>query len=176
MSEPIELIFPTLDLKEQALDYKQEFFAFQEPIIHGSALLDQMDNYEEWLKSVQDNANLQTVKEGWVLSDVFFAIRKSDQKIVGIINLRYELNEFLKNFGHCGYSVRPSERKKGYASEMLAQACQHAKQKGLDHLQLSADQNNTASIQTILKNGGQYQWTFPYEKNELGNVYFINLR
>lgn len=179
MKDQIQLVFPTLDLKEQALDYKKEFFAFQEPIICGSALLDQIDDYEEWLKSIEENTDPKTLKEGWVLSDVFFAIRQSDQRMIGIINLRYGLNDFLKNFGHCGYSVRPSERQKGYASEMLKQACLIAQEHGLDHLQLSADQNNIASIKTILKNGGQYQWSFPYEESKsegrIGNVYFIDL-
>lgn len=45
--------------------------------------------------------------------DPFFAVRKSDGRIVGIIDLRHTLNDFLKDLGNCGYSVRPSERKKG---------------------------------------------------------------
>ena len=69
----------------------------------------------------------------------FFVIRASDKKIVGIADLRYELNEFLKNFGNCGYSVRSTERNKDYATEILAQICQKAKIYGLKHLQLSVE-------------------------------------
>ncbi len=88
------------------------------------------------------------------MTDIFFAIRESDKKIVGIVDLRYQLNEYLKDFGHCGYSVRPAERNKGYATEMLAQICQKAKTYGIKSLQLSVERSNIPSIRTILKNGG----------------------
>ena len=93
-----------------------------------SELFDKTESYEEWLSSVTLNTNPKTVNEKWVVTDTFFAIRKSDDKIIGIIDLRHTLNEFLKDLGNCGYSVRPSERKKGYATEMLYQLLQAAKE------------------------------------------------
>lgn len=51
----------------------------------------------------------------FVPNKTFFLIRCEDNKIVGMINIRLELNEKLKNSGgHIGYSVRPTERRKGY--------------------------------------------------------------
>ena len=47
---------------------------------------------------------------------IFFAV--DNDRIVGIIDFRHTLNDFLKDLGHCGYSVRPSERRKGFATEM----------------------------------------------------------
>lgn len=126
------------------------------------------------MNKVTANANRKTLDPNWVLTDTFFAIKEADHKIVGIADLRYELNDFLKDFGNCGYSVRPSERKKGYATEILRQICMIAKEHGLKQLQLSVENNNVASIKTIEKNGGCYHRSFLFE-NELASIYLIDL-
>ena len=108
------------------------------------------------------------------MTDTFFAERVSDHKIIGIVDLRYELNDFLKNFGHCGYSVRPTERKKGYATEILRQICLIAKEHGMKQLQLSVERDNIASVRTIEKNGGRYERSFLFEDTE-ADVYLIQL-
>jgi predicted acetyltransferase len=110
MKNDIVLVRPTLALKGKALDYRKEHFQHGEEIIYGSELFDKTESYEEWLSSVTLNTNPKTVNENWVVTDTFFALRKSDDKIIGIIDLRHTLNEFLKDLGNCGYSVRPSER------------------------------------------------------------------
>lgn len=169
----LSLVRPTLELKEKALDYKKEHFDNNEMIINGSELLDKIDSYEEWLKSVSDNTSLETVNPNWVVTDTFFAIDESE-RVVGIIDLRHTLNEFLKDFGNCGYSVRPSERRKGYATEMLRQILLIAKQEGLQELQLSVERDNEASVKTIIKNGGKYERSFEFE-GEQADVYKIAL-
>ena len=98
----------------------------------------------------------------------------SDNKIVGIVDLRYQLNDFLKDFGNCGYSVRPSERRKGYAGEILRQICLAARKHGLKQLQLSVEKDNAASIKTIEKNGGNYCRSFIFDDEE-AYIYLINL-
>ncbi len=174
MSDKINLISPSKGLEQQALEYRKEHFDFGEYVINGSELLDKIDDYNEWLNRVILNSNAETVSSDWVLTDTFFAIRESDKKIVGIVDLRYQLNEFLKDFGHCGYSVRPTERNKGYATEMLAQICQKAKTYGIKSLQLSVEKSNIPSIRTILKNGGQYSRSFCVGE-EIADIYLIHL-
>lgn len=141
MIDKINLVSPTKELKQQTLEYRREHFDYGEFIINGSELLDKINDYDEWLNKVVQNSNAETVSSDWVLTDTFFAIREFDNKIVGIVDLRYELNEFLKDFGNCGYSVRPTERNRGYATEMLAQICKKAKIYGLPQLQLSVEKN-----------------------------------
>lgn len=174
MNNNIILVKPTIEWKEQALAYRQEHFDYGEKIINGSELLDKTESYEEWLEKVVQNSRKSTVSPDWVLTDTFFAVTGQNKKIVGIIDLRYELNDFLKDFGNSGYSVRPTERKKGYATEMLAQVCGIAKSAGLKELQLSVEKSNTASIRTIEKNGGIYERSFVFE-NEIADIYEIIL-
>lgn len=174
MENNIILVRPAPELKEQALSYRREHFQHGEEIIYGSELFDKTESYEEWLSNVTRNTDPKTVNENWMVTDTFFAVRKSDEKIIGIIDLRHTLNEFLKDLGNCGYSVRPSERKKGYATEMLRQLLETAKDAGMKELHLSVEQDNTASIKVIQKNGGLYERSFTYE-GETADVYRIAL-
>lgn len=170
----INLVRPTLVHKAMALEYRKEHFDNEELIINGSELLDKTDSYEEWLGSVTNNANAQTVNPNWILTDTFFAIDNVTQRIVGIIDLRHTLNEFLVDFGNCGFSVRPSERKKGYATEMLRQLLIVAKEAGLNEIHLSVNHNNLYSIRTIIKNGGKFERSFEHDSKQM-NSYRIEL-
>lgn len=164
---------PTKEYESEALAFKQEFIDDGEMTINGSELLDQMDSYDEWLKSVTDNISPDTVNPEWVVTDTYFAFDEDDN-IVGIIDLRHELNDFLKDFGNSGYSVRPSQRRKGYATEMLKLIIERARQIGMDKLQLSVETSNEASVKTIKKNGGLYERSFSFEGEE-ADVYMIYL-
>ena len=156
----------------EALAFKKEFIDNGEQTINGSELLDQMDSYDEWLKSVSDNTSQETVNPSWVVTDTYFAFDKND-RLVGIIDLRHELKGFLEDFGNSGYSVRPSERRKGYATEMLRLIIERAAEIGLGKLQLSVERTNEPSVKTILKNGGKYERSFTFE-GEDADVYIID--
>ena len=169
----IRLVRPTLEHKEKALAYRQEHFDHGENIINGSELLDKTESYEEWLQSIKNNENPENVNPEWVVTDTFFAVDEQDE-IVGIIDLRHTLNDFLKDFGNSGYSVRPSQRQKGYATEMLRQVLDIARRAGLEELHLSVEKDNIPSIKTIVKNGGVYERSFEFE-GELADIYRIEL-
>ena len=170
----IRLIRPEAEHKTEALAFKQEFIDAGTPIINGSELLDQTDSYEDWLRSVTDNTDERTVNPDWVVTDTFFAVDENE-RIVGIIDLRHTLNDFLKDFGNSGYSVRPSERRKGYATNMLKSLLDVARAAGMDELHLSVEKTNIPSIKTITKNGGVYERSFEFE-GELADIYRIELQ
>ena len=101
--------------------------------------------------------NPETVPEGKVQATQFIFVREDDKKIVGMIQVRHSLNEYLENYGgHIGYSVCPSERRKGYAAKMLAAVLPYCRELGLEKVMVSCADNNEGSRKTILKNGGVY--------------------
>ena len=164
---------PQKEHEAAALAFKQEFLDNEETTINGSELLDHTDSYAEWLKGVTGNASADTVNPDWVVTDTYFAFDETG-KLVGIIDLRHELNGFLKDFGNTGYSVRPTERRKGYATEMLGHILARARELCMTKLQLSVERSNEASVKTIIANGGVYERSFSHEGEE-ADVYMIAL-
>ena len=74
---------------------------------------------------------------------------------VGFLNLRLRLNDFLLNKGgHIGYSIRPSQRGKGFAKKQLHQGLQEAISKNISRILVTCSQENEASRRTILASGG----------------------
>ncbi|KXL52858.1 acetyltransferase (GNAT) family protein [Anaerotignum neopropionicum] len=173
----IELQLPTHQHKNGAEAFKQEFFRSNESIINGSALLDQMD-YEDWLTHTIKNQSPETVNKEWVLATTFFAVRKADKKIVGMVDVRHNLeHDFLADFGgHIGFSVIPSERNKGYATKMLELGLDYAKTLNLEKVMVGCFSNNLPSIRTIQKCGGVLTETKPYSDGNLVNIYWILLQ
>ena len=170
----IYFVRPEQKHKDDALAFRQEFFDCGEKVINGGELLDSADSYEEWLTGVTANSRPDTVSPEWVLTDTFFALDEND-RIVGIIDFRHELKGFLKDFGHCGYSVRPSERRKGYATKMLSLILSVAADAGLSSLQLSVERSNEPSVKTIIRNGGVLERSFEYQ-GETADIYQIKIQ
>lgn len=81
-----------------------------------------------------------------------------ERRILGVVNIRHYLNDtLLQQGGHIGYGIRPSERRKGYATIMLHLALAEAKKMGLERVLITCDQENTGSAKTILHNGGKLE-------------------
>ena len=90
-----------------------------------------------------------------VPSHSYFLIREDDDKIVGMIDIRLALTEFLRKYGgNIGYSIRPSERRKGYNKINLYLALKVCDEYGLDKVMLDCDNTNLGSAKTIQSLGG----------------------
>lgn len=123
--------------------------------IAGSGGLDRIKDFDKWLKVIQNDLSSKTIDKDRVPATLYLTIRKRDEKIVGNIQIRHYLNEKLLNYGgHIGDSVRPSERRKGYATEQIRLALEKCKELGIGNVLMDCDKSNIASAKSIQNNGG----------------------
>ena len=154
----MKLVFPTPEYKEKAIEYIQEFYEYNSEI-NGSGALDRFlreSTYEDWLVKVRKDIDIANVEKPRVPALTYFYVREEDDRIVGMINIRLALSDFLREEGgHIGYSIRPTERRKHYATDMLKAGVQVLNTIGTNEVFVSCDKENLASSGTILNNGGR---------------------
>ena len=149
----MELRRPRLADKTAVIDMMAEFEKYQSP--HDGGFWDTENfSYEDWLENNQNQEMGINLSEGWVPAIQLVAFSGKGQAL-GFLNLRLRLNNFLlEKGGHIGYSIRPSERGKGYAKVTLRQGLQVAKEKNIKKALVTCSVNNPASRAVILANGG----------------------
>ena len=140
---------PGIARKEDAIAFIKEFRDFGSEI-HGEGGLDKyIDNYEGWLDKLNEDYT-RIPNEEKVPARTYFLVRESDNRIVGMINIRLALNERLSRYGgHIGYSIRPTERGKGYNKINLYLGLKICDQHGIKEVFLDADLANPASWKTM---------------------------
>lgn len=110
-------------------------------------------NYDRWLTGMQHRHTGEQLPAGYVRENFYLCYEGA--RLVGVFSLKFELTEFLLNYGgHVGYAARPSDRNRGLATQMLKQGAELAKAFGFDRLLCICDDGNIASEKVILKNGG----------------------
>lgn len=173
----ISLVFPTKEYEKQVFDFLQEFIIFKSNINGVGGLNRYIDNYDAWLKKLSNDLDIKRTNSKRVPAHTYFAVREKDSKIIGMINIRHKLNEFLVEIGgHIGYCVRPSERHKGYANQILHLGIRKCKEIGLNKILLTCDKSNLASAKTIIKNGGILENEFfNEEENKRIQRYWITI-
>lgn len=163
----MKFIFPCKAYEERAKEFIQEFHDYHSDI-NGSGALDsylEKYTYDEWLKKVAADIDLPNVPNDRVPAYTYFYADDAGH-IVGMINIRLQLNDFLlKEGGHIGYCIRPTERKKGYAVRMLEEALLFLRRIGLERVLLICDKANPASAGVIRHCGGKLE-------NELYSEFF----
>jgi predicted acetyltransferase len=163
----MRLVFPDITYKEKSEEYIQEFYDHGSEI-NGSGALDRFlkeSTYEEWLEKILGDIDIANIPEPRVPSLTYFYVREEDDRIVGMINIRLALNDFLrKEGGHIGYSVRPTERRKHYATDMLNAGLKVCDKLGIKKVLVSCDKENPASAGVIKNCGGVLKEEF-YSEN-----------
>ena len=170
----IRLVHPTDEWKDKIWDYREEFLLDGERI-HGSALLGEYNTFAEWFADIVKNSSEETVADNWVPSTTLLGVDEND-RIVGMIDVRHRLNDYLAAYaGHIGYSVRKSERRQGYATQMLSQALEVAKALGIEKVLITCDRDNIASAATIRKGGGVFE-SEVFDDGEPVHRYWIDIK
>lgn len=164
--DTLRLTEPDMHYAGQIWDFRKEVLeadADNEDRFAGCMSLEESSSAEEWIRISELRKDPATCKETGVEvpSHMFLAVRESDDRVVGVIDLRHHIDHPILGTwgGHCGYSVRPSERGKGYAVEMLRLNIQKAKALGIERMLVTCDEGNSASEKTILRNGGAFEKT-----------------
>ena len=148
--EKIILVKPDLSYADEIIKYKEESLA-ESPIINGSAGLDRFSSIEIWFEELKKRSCEDTVPKGLVPSSTYLGVREKDNYIVGMIDIRHYLNEYLTEAGgHIGYGVRKTERNKGYAKQMLKLALEKCKELKIKKVLITCDEDNIASEKVIL--------------------------
>ena len=146
---------PSIDRKEQAIEFIKEFREYGSEINGAGGLHRFLDNYEGWLEKLNEDY-VREPNEEKVPARTYFLVRQSDNKIVGMINIRLALNERLKKFGgHIGYGIRPTERGKGYNKINLYLGLKICDKYGIENVFMDADLDNPASWKTMEALGGK---------------------
>ena len=153
------LMIPDLTMAEEIRAYRQAFLDSGDSM-DGTGGLRRCENPADWLDENARYMKRETVPDGRVPATQFVYVRERDGRIVGMIQVRHEFNDYLAKYGgHIGYSVRPDERRKGYAARMLQEVLPTCRTLGLDRVMITCLTDNEGSRRTILKNGGVYECT-----------------
>lgn len=172
----MKLIEPTIEYDKQIRAYRKEFLDCGDSM-DGTGALRRFENPQDWIEHSNSLKDLSTVPQGWVPATQYMLVREKDLKIVGMIQIRHFFNAYLERYGgHIGYSVAPSERRKGYATQMLKMALVKCRELKIDKVLITCISGNEGSKRTILKNGGTYE-SIVYESGEGVNLerYWIDL-
>lgn len=140
---------PSIDRKQDAIDYINEFYEYNSKINGVGGLYRYLDNYEGWLLKLEEDYTREATEDK-VPARTYFLVRIDDNRIIGMANIRTKLNRKLMNFGgNIGYSIRPTERGKGYNKINLYLALKICKEYGIKEALLDADKDNPASWKTM---------------------------
>ncbi len=147
--EVMQLVTPSLKWESEHQAYCKEWGPSK--MIPNSFSLDGYTDYSVYLKALRLK---QKGSEHWVPNSNYFLVN-GEQKIVAMVSIRHELNDFLWRVGgHIGYSVRPSQRRKGYGARILDEALAKCKQLELGDILVTCAATNVGSAKVIMHNGG----------------------
>lgn len=157
-SEHVHLVEPLESFRDEFIAYCEEFDAAGEPVPPGWLREAQAD-FSALICRWRDTCSGVNVPPDRVPQSIFWLVQ--GQRIIGVSNLRPRLHEALAfEGGHIGYQIRPSDRRKGYATCLLKLTLVEARKQGLKRVMLTCQKKNVGSVRTIEKNGGRLEAEF----------------
>ena len=145
------LVTLTEEYKEQLFEMMDEWCATGEKIVPYAIRKNDYHDFQYYL----DNLQITEEVDGKVPDTTLFCLDVDRNIFVGAVNIRHYLTEeMLVNAGHIGDGIRPSERRKGYATAMIGLALEEAKKLGIHRVLMCCDKENIASAKSIINNGG----------------------
>ena len=147
-------------LSEPTKKYKQSFIEAMRETEEESSdtdihkrITEAEQDFDKYLNGLKEQEKGKNLKPEHVPQTTYWLI--DNDEYIGAVRIRHSLNEALmKEGGHIGYDIRPSKRKLGYGSKILALVLPKAKILGITKALLTCNSTNTGSIKIIEKNGG----------------------
>lgn len=145
----IKFILPNKNNKEDVLAFYDEIEKNGDECIG----FKNHSNYDKWLIEMQNRHLGENLPKGYVKENFYLCY--DENKLIGVFSLKFELTEYLLNYGgHIGYATLPSQRRKGYATNMLKEGLKIAKKLGFNKVLCVCDDDNIGSEKVIIKNNG----------------------
>ena len=175
--EKLMHVIPNEKHENDAIDYINEFYKYNSKINGVGGLDSYLDDYSGWLKKIEKDRK-QIANEKRVPAETYFLVRENDNRIVGMINIRYNLNErLLLNGGHIGYSIRPTERRKGYNKINLYLGLKRLDELNVETALLDCVKSNIGSSKTMLALGAKkYNEIYNEDYGEVVEKYKIDIK
>lgn len=137
--------------KEQITKMMDEWTASGEKIVPYAIRKADYHDFDNYIASLE----LKDVHDGKVPDSTFFCMDTDRNIVVGAVNIRHYLNEdLLRNGGHIGGGVRPSERRKGIATKIISLALKECRKLRISKVLMVCDKDNIGSAKSIINNGG----------------------
>ncbi|WHX42412.1 GNAT family N-acetyltransferase [Mesobacillus sp. AQ2] len=172
MEEKVHLIKPTEDLESEYLEFYHEWKDSGEDMIPWVIARDPAD-FPSMVQFLLDNEKGVNIPKGWVKDSTYWLVN-DNKKVLGVVNIRHGLTEKLFNIGgHIGYGIRPSERRQGYATKILAYSLEKTKELGIEKVLVVCDAVNIGSARTIINNGGVEDVSFTEEDGNVVRRFWI---
>ena len=150
----LALIKPVIKFKSEFLSMLEEYRAVAEDP-YRDILKAAWTDFHMYIRQLEDFSKGRGLPHSYAPMTSFWMVQ-DDKVIVGESRLRHKLTPALKlEGGHIGYSIRPSQRRKGYGTRLLELTLEKAKELGLSHVLVTCNTDNIASAQVIQKNGGK---------------------
>ncbi len=163
-----------MELKSEYLSFYQEWKESGEDMVPWVISKDPLD-FQGMIQFLLDSEKGKNLPENWVPDSTFWLINENN-KVIGAVNIRHRLTDTLFNCGgHIGYGIRPSERRKGYATQLLSLSLVKAKELGIDKVLVVCDKSNIGSARTILNNGGVQDMDYIEEDGNIVKRFWIEL-
>ena len=174
MGEQLYLTKPSVNLKEEYLSFYKEWIESGETIVPWVIEKDP-SNFEEMVQFLMDNEKGINLPDGWVPDSTYWLLN-NEKRIIGAVNIRHQLTEVLFNSGgHIGYGIRPSERRKGYATKLLSLSLEKAKELGIKKVLVVCDKTNVGSLKVITNNNGIPDSDFVEDDGNIVKRFWIEL-
>jgi predicted acetyltransferase len=153
----LSLIEPTVDLAEGLRALVADYARAGESHYLGALASAGPDEVADFVTRLRRESEGQDLPPGYVPQTTYL-LRRSDGVLVGTSRLRHWLNPGLEiEGGHIGYDIRPSERRRGCGTRILALTLEKARERGLRRVLVTCDDDNVGSARVIERNGGRLQ-------------------